>query len=182
MPTAENGDSYYTRDTIARFKRAGVLPDMVQIGNEINGSILWPEGKSWGAGRRRVRPAGWPAERIAGLKASRVKRVKIIAAALAEDQERYLRWWFDGIDKRHVPYDVIGLSMYTYWNGPDQRLKANMDDVANAIAKTSSSSRRLCLYLANAITRKNKFRGKKRKRMGTSAKHLRGTITTIFTI
>ena len=53
----------YTRDTIARFKQAGVLPDMVQIGNEINGGILWPEGKSWGAGRRRVRPAGWPAER-----------------------------------------------------------------------------------------------------------------------
>ncbi|WP_181938564.1 glycosyl hydrolase 53 family protein, partial [Klebsiella pneumoniae] len=35
----------YTRDTIARFKQAGVLPDMVQIGNEINGGILWPEGK-----------------------------------------------------------------------------------------------------------------------------------------
>lgn len=42
----------YTRDTIARFKQEGVLPDMVQIGNEINGGMLWPEGKSWGAGRR----------------------------------------------------------------------------------------------------------------------------------
>lgn len=52
----------YTRDTIARFKQAGVLPDMVQIGNEINGGILWPEGKSWGAGGRRVRPTGRPAE------------------------------------------------------------------------------------------------------------------------
>lgn len=38
----------YTRDTIARFKQEGVLPDMVQIGNEINGGMLWPEGKSWG--------------------------------------------------------------------------------------------------------------------------------------
>ena len=39
----------YTRDTIARFKQEGVLPDMVQIGNEINGGMLWPEGKSWAA-------------------------------------------------------------------------------------------------------------------------------------
>lgn len=53
----------YTRDTIARFKQAGVLPDMVQIGNEINGGILWPEGKSWGQGGGEFRPAGWPAER-----------------------------------------------------------------------------------------------------------------------
>lgn len=48
----------YTRDTIARFKQAGVLPDMVQIGNEINGGILWPEGKSWGQGA--ASSTGWP--------------------------------------------------------------------------------------------------------------------------
>ncbi len=47
----------YTRDTIARFKQAGVLPDMVQIGNEINGGILWPEGKSWG--RAAESSTGW---------------------------------------------------------------------------------------------------------------------------
>ncbi|WP_147438630.1 glycosyl hydrolase 53 family protein, partial [Gibbsiella quercinecans] len=40
----------YTRATIAQFKQQGMLPDMVQIGNEINGGILWPEGKSWGQG------------------------------------------------------------------------------------------------------------------------------------
>ena len=36
----------YTKSTVAEFKKAGVLPDMVQIGNEINGGMLWPEGKS----------------------------------------------------------------------------------------------------------------------------------------
>ncbi|VEI19401.1 Arabinogalactan endo-1,4-beta-galactosidase precursor [Serratia plymuthica] len=50
----------YTRDTIASFKQQGVLPDMVQIGNEINGGILWPEGKSWGQG-------GGEFDRLAGL-------------------------------------------------------------------------------------------------------------------
>ena len=35
----------YTRDTIAAFREAGVLPDMVQIGNEIINGMLWPDGK-----------------------------------------------------------------------------------------------------------------------------------------
>ena len=36
----------YTRDSIAAFRDAGVLPDMVQIGNEIPGGMLWPDGKA----------------------------------------------------------------------------------------------------------------------------------------
>src|SRR5271170_4609000 len=35
----------YTRDTIAAFRNAGVLPDMVQIGNEITNGMLWPDGR-----------------------------------------------------------------------------------------------------------------------------------------
>jgi Glycosyl hydrolase family 53 len=35
----------YTRDTIAAFREAGVLPDMVQIGNEVTHGMLWPDGR-----------------------------------------------------------------------------------------------------------------------------------------
>jgi arabinogalactan endo-1,4-beta-galactosidase len=35
----------YTRDSIATFRDAEVLPDMVQIGNEITPGMLWPDGK-----------------------------------------------------------------------------------------------------------------------------------------
>ena len=35
----------YTRDTVAAFRDAGVLPDMVQPGNEISHGMLWPDGK-----------------------------------------------------------------------------------------------------------------------------------------
>src|SRR5947209_8041074 len=34
----------YTRDTIAAFRAAGVMPEMVQIGNEITPGMLWPDG------------------------------------------------------------------------------------------------------------------------------------------
>ena len=35
----------YTKQTIESFKSAGVLPDMVQIGNEIAGGLLWDDGR-----------------------------------------------------------------------------------------------------------------------------------------
>ena len=35
----------YTRDTISTFAREGVMPDMVQVGNEITNGMLWPDGK-----------------------------------------------------------------------------------------------------------------------------------------
>ena len=35
----------YTRDTIAAFREAGVQPDMVQIGNEVIGGMIWPDGR-----------------------------------------------------------------------------------------------------------------------------------------
>ena len=40
------------------------------------------------------------------------------------------RWWFDEITKRNVPFDVIGLSMYTYWNGPISAPKSNMAELS----------------------------------------------------
>ncbi len=35
----------YTRDTITAFRDAGVMPEMVQVGNEITNGMLWPDGK-----------------------------------------------------------------------------------------------------------------------------------------
>ncbi len=35
----------YTRKTIQAFREAGVLPDMLQIGNEVSNGMLWPDGK-----------------------------------------------------------------------------------------------------------------------------------------
>jgi arabinogalactan endo-1,4-beta-galactosidase len=37
----------YTRQSIEAFKAAGVLPEMVQIGNEIASGLLWDDGRLW---------------------------------------------------------------------------------------------------------------------------------------
>ncbi|MCK6747004.1 arabinogalactan endo-beta-1,4-galactanase [Enterobacter cloacae] len=128
----------YTRDTIARFKKEGVLPDMVQIGNEINGGMLWPEGKSWGQGGGEFdRLAGLLNAAISGLKENLTggEQVKIMLHLAEGTKNDTFRWWFDEIAKRGVPFDIIGLSMYTYWNGPISALKANMDDISRRYNK-----------------------------------------------
>ncbi len=66
---------------------------MVQIGNEINGGILWPEGKSWGQGGGEFdRLAGLLNAAIAGLKENlrRGRAGENHAASGRRDQERYL--------------------------------------------------------------------------------------------
>jgi arabinogalactan endo-1,4-beta-galactosidase len=40
----------HTRQSIEAFKAAGVLPEMVQIGNEISSGMLWQDGRLWRPG------------------------------------------------------------------------------------------------------------------------------------
>lgn len=157
----------YTRDTIARFKQEGVLPDMVQIGNEINGGMLWPEGKSWGQGGGEFdRLAGLLNAAISGLKENLTggEQVKIMLHLAEGTKNDTFRWWFDEIAKRDVPYDIIGLSMYTYWNGPISALKANMDDISKRYNKDVIVVEAAYGYtLDNCDNAENSFQAKEEK-------------------
>ncbi|HED5644064.1 TPA: arabinogalactan endo-beta-1,4-galactanase [Enterobacter cloacae] len=157
----------YTRDTIARFKQEGVLPDMVQIGNEINGGMLWPEGKSWGQGGGEFdRLAGLLNAAIGGLKENLTggEQVKIMLHLAEGTKNDTFRWWFDEIAKRGVPFDIIGLSMYTYWNGPISALKANMDDISKRYNKDVIVVEAAYGYtLDNCDNAENSFQAKEEK-------------------
>lgn len=163
----------YTRDTIARFKQEGVLPDMVQIGNEINGGMLWPEGKSWGQGGGEFdRLAGLLNAAIDGLKENlkNGEQVKIMLHLAEGTKNDTFRWWFDEISKRNVPYDIIGLSMYTYWNGPIGALKANMDDISRRYNKDVIVVEAAYAYtLENCDSAENSFQAKEEKEGGYPA-------------
>lgn len=157
----------YTRDTIARFKKEGVLPDMVQIGNEINGGMLWPEGKSWGQGGGEFdRLAGLLTAAIGGLKENLTdgEQVKVMLHLAEGTKNDTFRWWFDEITRRNVPFDIIGLSMYTYWNGPISALKANMDDISRRYNKDVIVVEAAYGYtLDNCDNAENSFQAKEEK-------------------
>lgn len=127
----------YTSEVMQAHIRAGVIPDMVQVGNELNGGMLWPDGKSWGQD-------GHEFDRLSVLLKSGIKAVRENSAGqeikvmlhLAEAGDNGLfRWWFDEITKRNVEFDVIGMSYYPWWHGPISKVKTNMTDVINRYHK-----------------------------------------------
>ena len=124
----------YTRDTIAAFRGAGVLPDMVQIGNEITGGMLWPDGKA---------PANWDhfeellKAGIAGVEAGRGNqpRPRIMIHIDKGGDKNATKAFFDKINSYRIEFDVIGQSYYPWWHGSLNDLRENLIFMANEYQK-----------------------------------------------
>ncbi|HOJ99741.1 MAG TPA: glycosyl hydrolase 53 family protein [Termitinemataceae bacterium] len=134
----------YTLDVIKQMTAAGVTPDMVQIGNELNNGMLWPEGKIWKDDRDPQ--VGGMSAFIKLLKSAskavrdadpsgKAKNIKIVIHLADGGNNALYRSIFDPIVKEKVDFDVIGLSYYCYWHGPLSDLQANLKDLANRYKK-----------------------------------------------
>lgn len=135
----------YTAQVMAALKAADAFPDMVQVGNELNGGLLWPDGKTFKdkPDERIGGDDGFVALMNQGIKAVRDAdprrdtpgRVRV-AVHLADGGDNTLyRRVFDLFTKRGVDYDVIGLSFYPYYHGPVDDLRANADDISARYGK-----------------------------------------------
>lgn len=120
----------HTFDVLNSLKNQGTTADMVQIGNEINGGMLWPNGST----------SNWAqlADLLkAGVNATRaVSASTLVMLHLAEGGDNgTFRWWFDQATSRGVPFDVIGASYYCYWHGSLSGLQNNLNDMASRYGK-----------------------------------------------
>ena len=118
----------YTRETLASFKAADALPEMVQVGNEISNGFLWREGetnhfKNWNAFCDELKSG------IAAVKAADPKIRTMLHLAMGGSNAGS-RWFLDNVLKRGVEFDVIGESYYPQWHGTADDLKANLADLA----------------------------------------------------
>lgn len=127
----------YTKDVVDAMNAQGTPPYMVQVGNEILGGILWPEGKLDGD-----KQANW--QNLAKLLNAGLRAVRD-----AEGKQKILtmlhldrggdnggaRWWFDNIAKQKVEFDTIGLSYYPWWHGELDKFESNLADVAKRYKK-----------------------------------------------
>ncbi|GAB7127680.1 glycosyl hydrolase 53 family protein [Silvimonas sp. JCM 19000] len=134
----------YTADVLKQLDAAGVAPDMIQIGNELNGGMLWPDGKTWQSGPDEVVGGndGFVALLRQGIAAVRAddaqhgKRHTRIAIHLANGNDNALyRRVFDVLTGAKLDFDIIGLSYYPYLHGGVEDLRRNMDDLAFHYAK-----------------------------------------------
>ncbi|MFF1461105.1 arabinogalactan endo-beta-1,4-galactanase [Streptomyces sp. NPDC058330] len=120
----------HTYDVLNALKAQGTTADMVQIGNETNAGMLWPEGST----------SNW--SQLAGLLTSGANAAKEVSSTtkvalhLAEGGDNAgARWWFDNAVAQKVPFDVIALSYYGYWHGSLTELQTNLDDAASRYGK-----------------------------------------------
>jgi len=125
-------DSLYrfTYRVISALKAQGTTPDMVQIGNEINHGIVWPDG--------HVNNLDGLAQLlIAGTQATLAVDNNIIMmlhVALGGQNDEST-WFINHMNARGVPYDVIGQSYYPKWHGSLEDLQNNLTDLVRRYNK-----------------------------------------------
>ncbi len=120
----------YTSYVLLALKKQETLPDMVQVGNEINHGILWPEGH-----------IGKP-DQLAELLKAAVKGVRAVDDELPVmmhialgGQNLEAVFWLDNMIARGVGFDIIGISYYPRWHGTLEDLYFNLHDLQRRYRK-----------------------------------------------
>jgi arabinogalactan endo-1,4-beta-galactosidase len=126
----------HTTDVMNQLKNAGVTPEWVQVGNETNDGMLWPDGKA------SVNMANYAQLITAGNDA--VKAVFPSAKVIAHVSNGYdntlFKWNIGGLVANGAKFDVIGMSLYpSYvsggWANANPQCLANMNDMVTRYNK-----------------------------------------------
>lgn len=140
----------YTAHVIKTLKDAGATPDFVQIGNEITGGMLWPDGqvkvplstvKVFGGDVTVIKPPEpyddarqWD-HLIRLLKADAggvrsvttpADHVRIVIHIDCGGDWPVTKWYFDHLTRAGIDYDVIGQSYYPNWHGTLENVRDNL--------------------------------------------------------
>jgi arabinogalactan endo-1,4-beta-galactosidase len=145
IPAAWANDNYaqlqtdvynYTYSFMTALAVAGVTPQYVQVGNEINSGMLWPIG-SVGAttanGNNFTQVAGLINSGYSAVKAASATTQVIIHIAGISNLTDF-EWFFDGLVAAGGKFDVIGAS---YYDGPGNitTVTANLNTLAARYSK-----------------------------------------------
>ena len=136
----------YTADVLAKLAAQGTPPHMVQIGNEINGGMLWPNGKTWrekpdekiggNAALHSLLEAGISAVREFDRQRGGFTPVMLHVAFSGDGKSREtLQRVYGGFETAKLDYDVIGLSWYPYFHEPIQGLRDNLAALGERFGK-----------------------------------------------
>lgn len=124
----------YTTGILDTLKSNGIFPDWVQVGNETNDGMLWPEGKA------STNMANFASLINAGYDA--VKSVFPSAKVIVHISNGYdnslFRWIFDGLKNNGAKWDVIGMSLYptaSNWQQLNAQCFSNMQDMISRYNK-----------------------------------------------
>lgn len=137
----------YSKQTIESFAAAGVLPEQVQVGNEVGNGLLWDDGRLFNGGRTDAE-----FDRLATLLQAGIDGVRdgagsgpapeIIVHHASGAQGAVTRFFFDELQERNVDFDAIGYSYYPRFHFDESTgdgvladLTSNLNDTANRYGK-----------------------------------------------
>ncbi|MCW9706063.1 glycoside hydrolase family 53 protein [Fodinibius salsisoli] len=115
----------YTKNTIEAFREAGVMPEMVQIGNEVRNGMLWPLGKL---------PQNWDnfaalfKAGVDGVDAGRGQAPRPLIMLHYDNgaDTDGAKQYYEKFNSYNIPYDIIGLSYYPWWHGNLLQFRENL--------------------------------------------------------
>lgn len=135
FPELLNDVYNHTFDVISALKKAGVTPEWVQVGNEIPGGMMWPDGSTnnW-VQLGQLLNKGYDAVKAVD------QSIKVIVHVDEGNNNAKFRTFFDNATAQKVRYDVIGLSYYPYWIKKDYTetiadLEFNLNDMVSRYGK-----------------------------------------------
>lgn len=126
----------YMKTTLNNFASEGIVPDMVQVGNEISSGILHDDGEI-GDDEDFSGLAGLLEYAIAGVRASSASSTKIMLHLDQGGKNQLYTWFFEGLLKEspNLDFDVFGLSYYPMWHGTMDGLQYNLNYLATTYDK-----------------------------------------------
>jgi arabinogalactan endo-1,4-beta-galactosidase len=110
FPELLNDVYNHTFEVISAIRNAGITPEWVQVGNEIPGGMMWPEGSTdnWNQ-LGQLLNKGYDAVKAVD------KNIKVIVHVDEGNNNAKFRTFFDNATAQNVKYDIIGLSYYPFW-------------------------------------------------------------------
>ncbi len=124
----------YTAEVMNALKTSGITPEWVQIGNETNDGMLWPDGKASTnmANFAQLVNTGYDAVKSVSDSS------KVIVHISNGFDNNLFRWMFDGLKSNNAKWDVIGMSLYpspANWSTLNDECLANMNDMISRYNK-----------------------------------------------
>lgn len=118
----------HTLEVMNALKDKGITPEWVQVGNETNNGMLWPDGKASVSMNNfaQLVNAGYDAVKIVS------SNTKVIVHISNGFDNNLFRWMFDGLQTNGAKWDVIGMSLYptaTNWQSLNEQCLSNMKDM-----------------------------------------------------
>ena len=118
----------HTSTFLMMLKNNHITPEWVQVGNETNNGMLWPNGMA------TTNMSTYASFINAGYDAvkSVFPNTKVIVHLASGEDNGMFRWMFDGLKANNAKYDIIGLSLYPEaynWRTLNAQCLANMKDM-----------------------------------------------------